>query len=220
MPAEVGSAPISTARAQTRGRGAFRFEELTFHPVQSEDRDAVDYVSLSDGEHQLMQILGVFAMVDEPNVLFLLDEPESHLNPEWRVRFMSDVMALPTKDGKREDAGGGSASQDVVITTHAPFVPSDTPRNRILIFKRNEDQQDGSKVKVLRPNIQTFGAKYEEILAECFGVAPPISDQPMALIKELLQSEDAENVEAGLRKLGPSVERVKLADHLEQLKDD
>ena len=198
----------------------FRFEELTFHPAQSEGRDAVDYVSLSDGEHQLMQILGVFAMVDEPNVLFLLDEPESHLNPEWRVRFMSDVNALPTMDGKREDAGGGSAAQDVIITTHAPFVPSDTPRSRTLIFKRNEDQQDGTKVKVLRPNIQTFGAKYEEILAECFGVAPPISDQPMALIKDLLQSEDAESVEAGLRQLGPSVERVKLADHLEQLKDD
>ncbi len=198
----------------------FRFEELTFYPEPSEGRGAVDYVSLSDGEHQLMQILGVFAMVDEPNVLFLLDEPESHLNPEWRVRFMSDVKALPTRDGRREEAGGGSASQDVMITTHAPFVPSDTPRNRTLIFKRNEDQREGGRVNVLRPNIQTFGAKYEEILSECFGVSPPISDQPLALIKKLLQSENAENVEAGLRKLGPSIERVKLADHLEKLKDD
>ena len=198
----------------------FRFEELTFYPAEDWRQGAVDYVSLSDGEHQLVQILGVFAMVDEPNVLFLLDEPESHLNPEWRVKFMSDLEALPTSGGKREKPGNASAAQEVLITTHAPFITSDTPRNRTLIFKRSEEADGEMKVKVLRPNIQTFGAKYDEILAECFGVFPPISAQPRAMIKKLLRSDDPVHVEAGLQQLGPSVERVKVADHLQQLKDE
>ena len=52
----------------------FRFEQVTFRADKSSR--TVDYVSLSDGEHQLVEILGVFAMIKERNVLFLLDEPE------------------------------------------------------------------------------------------------------------------------------------------------
>ena len=66
----------------------FRFEQVTFRAGGSD----VDYASLSDGEHQLAQILGVFAMVDQEKVLFLLDEPESHFNPPWRIKFAERVI--------------------------------------------------------------------------------------------------------------------------------
>lgn len=197
----------------------FRIEELTFCPSEQRPQDAVDYVSLSDGEHQLVQILGVFAMVDEPNVLFLLDEPESHLNPQWRVNFMSDLASLPTANGKRAEEGSAASAQEAFITTHAPFVPSDTPRNHTLVFRRSEPEDLApSAVMVSRPNIQTFGARYDEILEACFLVYPPISAQPLEVIDELMQSQDATEVEDGLKRLGPSTEKVKLIDHLQQLK--
>ena len=200
----------------------FRIEELTFRPLDEQGRGAVDYVSLSDGEHQLVQILGVFAMIDEPNVLFLLDEPESHLNPQWRVSFMQDLAALPTARGARAVDGNLSAAQEVLITTHAPFVPSDTPRSRILIFRRAEsdEEKSSSAVMVTRPDIQTFGAKYDEILEACFQVYPPISAQPREVIGELMQSQDPEAVEEGLKQLGPSIQKIKLIDHLNDIKGD
>src|SRR5262245_488185 len=68
----------------------FRFERVNF--FAQDDGEIVDYVSLSDGEHQLAQILGMFGMVSLSNALFLLDEPESHFNPQWCVKFMTHVL--------------------------------------------------------------------------------------------------------------------------------
>ena len=46
----------------------FRFERVSF--VSKDSNEVVDYVSLSDGEHQLGQLLGTFCMLSSPNVLF------------------------------------------------------------------------------------------------------------------------------------------------------
>jgi len=203
----------------------FRFEEITFHAARRGEvgeAEPVDYVSLSDGEHQLVQMLGVFSMVDEPNVLFLLDEPDSHLNPVWRVKFMSQLAKAPTARGTRENAGALAGAQDVLITTHAPFVPSDLPRDQVIIFRRPDEseQQDVADlgVRARRPDIQTFGASYDRILEQCFGVSPPISQQSQEVIEALLESSDPQEVEAGLQTLGPSVERIQVIDHLDELK--
>jgi len=193
----------------------FKFEQVTFRTTRPVDRDStVDYVSLSDGEHQLAQVVGVFAMVSEPEVLFLLDEPESHFNPQWRVDFLSRLMRVPTEDGTRDDPDG-PRSQEVLLTTHAPFVPSDMPRERVIIFERSEDG-----IAPRNPDIQTFGASYEEILDHCFRVHPPISNLSMKTINELKQSEDVAEVRQGIEELGPSVEKVLLVDHLRQLQQD
>ncbi len=114
----------------------FRFERVVFSA--SGAQGLVDYVSLSDGEHQMAQLLGTMCMVSFPNALFLLDEPESHFNPQWRVKLLSKVLALPTVCGIREEHGP-AAMQDCLLTTHSPFVPSDMPKERVFIFSKNAD---------------------------------------------------------------------------------
>lgn len=188
----------------------FRFEQVTFR-ADGASR-TVDYVSLSDGEHQLVEILGVFAMLKERNVLFLLDEPESHFNPQWRVAFMSRLRDVPTDEGSRTELADATA-QEVILTTHAPFVPSDMRRENVVIFER----VDG-KIIPRAPDIETFGASYEEILEHCFRVEPPISDIARAEIRGLMTSDDASRIEAAVPRLGPSVEKVLLLDHLRALK--
>ncbi len=147
----------------------FRFDQVQFKSSQREK--VVEYVSLSDGEHQLLQILGIFSMLSFSNVLFLLDEPESHLNPHWRVKFISRLLDLPTKGGKRNaEKKNQVVEQDCLLTTHAPFVPSDMSRDKVFIFGKDKDD-----VKVTHPNIETFGTTFDTILEECFSVRPPIS---------------------------------------------
>lgn len=188
----------------------FRFEQVRFRPKIGDG--VVDYVSLSDGEHQLAQILGTMCMASFANVLFLLDEPESHFNPQWRVKFISRLMDLPTASGKRGEAGGAAAQQDCLLTTHSPFVPSDMSRENVLIFKKSE-----SAVEVRRPNIETFGTTFDTILEECFDVRPPMSEVPRREIEDLMKSQDREAIKAGITRLGDSVEKVFLMDHLRQL---
>lgn len=188
----------------------FRFEQVRFK--SDHGKGVVDYVSLSDGEHQLAQILGTMCMASLPNVLFLLDEPESHFNPQWRVKFVSRLMSLPTANGKREKGGALVARQDCLMTTHSPFVPSDMGRQSVLIFGKSD-----AGVQVRRPNIETFGTTFDTILEECFDVRPPMSDVPRLEIERLMKSRDRGAIKAGIAKLGDSVEKVFLMDHLRQL---
>lgn len=188
----------------------FRFEQVRFLPRSG--KGVVDYVSLSDGEHQLAQILGTMCMASSANALFLLDEPESHFNPQWRVKFISRLMDLPTANGERGAESSCSALQDCLLTTHAPFVPSDMARQNVLIFEKGD-----GVVNIRRPRIETYGTTFDTILAECFGVSPPISEVPRREISELMESSDPQQVRAGIARLGDSVDKVFLMDHLQQL---
>ena len=188
----------------------FRFERVSF--IAQAGGEVVDYVSLSDGEHQLGQLLGTFGMLSFPNVLFLLDEPESHFNPQWRVKFISRILDLPTNDGARKVVSNAS-EQECLLTTHSPFVPSDMPRDKVFIFSKNEE----GKVVVRHPNIETYGTTFDTIVEECFGVRPPISQVPLEEIKQLKESNDPKEIKDGIERLGYSVEKAFLADRLRRL---
>ncbi|AZQ49527.1 restriction system-associated AAA family ATPase [Burkholderia cenocepacia] len=190
----------------------FRFERVVFNAADK--KGTVDYVSLSDGEHQLAQLFGTMSMVSFSNALFLLDEPESHFNPKWRVKLLSRVLELPTATGKRMDESP-AARQDCLLTTHSPFVPSDMPRERVLIFSKNTES---GSIETRHPDIETFGTTFDAILAECFDIRPPISDVPKAIIEKLSESNDPEVIEDGMKSLGDSVEKIMLADRVRQLK--
>lgn len=190
----------------------FRFERVNFRAAGN--NQIVDYVSLSDGEHQLAQLLGTFCMLSYSDVLFLLDEPESHFNPQWRVKFISRLLDLPTAHGTRR--GDSVASQqDALLTTHAPFVPSDMQRDKVLIFGK---EKEGIVVK--RPDIETFGSTFDAILDVCFDVRPPFSEEPRKKIKELMRSKNSKKILEGMEHLGPSVDKAFLADHLRQLNEE
>jgi len=191
---------------------AFRFEQVQFNSDQSEE--PVDYVSLSDGEHQLTQILGIMCMASSKNTLFLLDEPESHFNPKWRSEFITKLLKIGTVNGAREKMQESSL-QECLLTTHSPFVPSDMKRENVLIF--NKSSEDGT-IHTRMPRIETFGATFDTILEECFKVNPAMSAIPKAEIERLLSSEDIEEITTALQGLGDSVDRLYLADRVRTLR--
>jgi hypothetical protein len=88
------------------------------------------------------------------------------------------------------------------------------PRDRVFIF--GKDAGTGI-VTVRRPDIETYGTTFDAILDECFGVRPPISEGPRQDIQKWMESNDPEEIKAGMERLGHSVEKVFLADRLRQL---
>jgi restriction system-associated AAA family ATPase len=183
----------------------FKIEEVRFKKAgpfgQTSD---VDYVSLSDGEHQQAQLFGIVAMFRDPNTLFLLDEPESHFNPQWRAKLVTRIMTLPVQ---------GLGNQEFILTTHAPFVPSDMHRDQVRIFSKVDD-----KIGARKPEIETFGATYDTILSHCFDVDPPISELAQKSIQKLKKTGSIEEIEHEMPRLGSSVEKALLADRLFELK--
>jgi restriction system-associated AAA family ATPase len=189
----------------------FRFEWVRF--INEGAGKKVGYVSLSDGEHQLMQILSTLCMLSSPNILFLLDEPESHFNPQWRVKFISKILDLPTNNGNRREISE-SSKQDFLLTTHSPFVPSDMHKEKVFIFSKNVGE-----IEVDNPDIETFGATFDTIIEKCFHVRPPISQVSRDQINELMASENPEEIREGIQHLGSSVEKAFLADRIRELKN-
>lgn len=164
----------------------------------------VDYLSLSDGEHQFLNVFGTILMIHQDNCLFLLDEPETHFNPKWRRTFISILNKL-TEERK----------QDMFITSHSPFVISDTKRENVFIFRRENDN-----ITISDPIEETYGASFDEILKMAFDIKIPISEASLEVIQDLEKSESVEEIEKGIIELGESAELSSLHRRIDFLKNN
>jgi restriction system-associated AAA family ATPase len=159
--------------------------------------------ALSDGENQFLHTLGLCTLYRDSNVLFLLDEPDTHFNPDWRSKFITLL-----KDCLPGDAS--SAGHDMLVTTHAPFLISDSKPEKVLVFKK----ADGA-VTISRPEYNTFGASINKITMKTFDKKETIGDVAHSTLKDLRKrfdnGEGREQVLAEIdRRLGDSVEKVLL----------
>lgn len=161
---------------------------------------------LSDGEHQLLHSLGLCLLFRETNSLFLLDEPETHFNPDWRANFISRLrQCLP---------GNGEFAQEMLITTHTPFLISDSKPEKVLVFVKDEA---AGAVSIESPGFNTFGASINKItMSKVFGKYETIGGRAEALLNGLRTRfengrEDRHALISEIdRKLGDSVEKILL----------
>lgn len=170
--------------------------------LQLSNEQVIDYLSLSDGEHQFFNIFGTIIMVNHNNSLFLLDEPETHFNPKWRRLFISHLKNL-TKDRK----------QDLFLTSHSPFIVSDTPKESVYIFERESKDH----ISVRPPDQETFGASLDHILRMAFDMQEVMSEEALQTIKALKEETDPAKIEEGIEKLGESSQLMPLYRRIEML---
>lgn len=184
----------------------FEKERLRFrlHNVRLKCRNSrqVEYRKLSDGEHQLLQVLGSILLMDAPGTLFLLDEPETHFNPDWRSKFVR--LINKSVNSARE--------QELLLTTHSPFIITDCMRENVFVFSRDKN---GLVRKAVNPGIKTFGTAVSIITDEIFGRGGTLSDMSLEKIKEIKKMpmkslEDIQAAKEAARVLGDSPEKVLL----------
>ncbi len=180
----------------------FSMNEITFW--KKDIAQPIHYKQLSDGEHQLLHVLGAIILFDTEGTLFLLDEPETHFNPEWRSKFVSLMNQAITE--KRE--------QEIILTTHSPFIISDCKPERVFIFERNEKNE----VVYRKPDFNTFGASVSLIAEEVFNKRESIAElanQEIIAIKEKVKTlEDIDWAKGELMKFGESIEKFEAYNYL------
>ena len=176
-----------------------RFQFVKFSKVGVEE--PVMLKSLSDGEHQLLHALGFCLLFKNTNSLFLLDEPETHFNPDWRANFVTRLHQCfnETNNG-----------HEMLVTTHTPFLISDSRPEKVLVFNK----ADGI-VSVDNPKYNTLGASINKITMTTFGKRETIGAHAQTMMEDLRrrfeQGEDKEQLITEInRQLGDSVERVLL----------
>lgn len=175
-----------------------RFKFVKFR--KTDVAEPVMLKNLSDGEHQLLHTLGLCLLFKNTQSLFLLDEPETHFNPDWRANFVTRL----------HQSFNGSDSQEMLVTTHTPFLISDSRLEKVLVFNK----ADGV-VTVSHPDYNTLGASINKITMATFGKRETIGGHAQSMLDSLRQrfeqGEDKEHLIAEInRQLGDSVEKVML----------
>nr|WP_310135304.1 restriction system-associated AAA family ATPase [Burkholderia ambifaria] len=160
--------------------------------------------ALSDGEHQLVHTIGLCLLFRHESALFLLDEPETHLNPDWRASYVSTLRSALEADDESK-----AVMREVIFTSHSPFIVSDCKRDHVLIFSR--DLQ--GVVTWNTPSFNTFGASSNAITMQVFGQKETIGDYAAAKLQELrnqltLDGDPDDLIESANDLLGDSMEKI------------
>lgn len=158
---------------------------------------------LSDGEHQFLHSLGLCLLFKNESCLFLLDEPETHFNPDWKAKFISSIrhcFALEKTNTMRE----------MLITTHSPYLVSDSESKYVHVFVKDNETK---KVTCGFPEFQTLGTSVNKITLRIFNKPDTIGAYANSKIEELRKElEETKNKEQFLSKvrkeIGESVESM------------
>lgn len=96
----------------------------------------VNFTQLSEGELQMLTVLGLMRITRENHCLFLLDEPDTHLNPIWKLRYFDDIESVLGADENQVEQG----ESQILITTHDPMMVGSLKREQVHILRRRGDQ--------------------------------------------------------------------------------
>ena len=123
----------------------------------------VSFTHLSEGELQMLTVLGLMRITREDHCLFLLDEPDTHLNPIWKLRYFDDIEGVLTS----EDGTLVQGDSQILITTHDPMMVGSLKREQVHILRRN-----GSRTVVDIPDMHPQGMGVTGLLkSELFGLS-------------------------------------------------
>ena len=129
----------------------------------------VSFTQLSEGELQILTVLGLMRVTREAHCLFLLDEPDTHLNPIWKLRYFDDIEGVLS-------SGDGALVQgesQILITTHDPMMVGSLKREQVHILRR-----DGEKTMVAIPDEDPQGMGVTGLLkSDLFGLSSTLDSE-------------------------------------------
>lgn len=169
--------------------------------------------SLSDGELLWIGRMGLVLLarqMEADNCLFLLDEPDVHLNESWNIDFVSYLQELTTIPECKE-----GMHHNFLVTTHSSLLLTDAPHNQIFLFGRKN-----GKVQVRQIPISLFAASRNEVSQNMFQISAKIGSYADRESEEVLRKEeDPEKLIAYINQMGPGIRRFQLWDKYFELQE-
>jgi len=142
----------------------------------------ITFKELSEGEQQLLTVLGLLRFTKEDESLILLDEPDTHLNPLWKWKYMNLL----------EEYSGKDDSSQILMTTHDPLVIGGLKKEEIRIFQSSKsidnEGKEYQKIETFQPDFDPKGLGVAGILTSEFFNLPSTLDEDT--LKELNERND------------------------------
>jgi predicted ATPase len=170
---------------------------------------SLTFRELSEGEQQLLTVVGLIRFTREQESLFLLDEPDTHLNPAWGMEYLETLRGI---------AAAGSDSQ-IVIATHDPLMIAGLSKEQVVVMER--DTETG-RIVADHPEIDPRGMGVSGILkSSMFGLRTTLDLPTQAKLDERFElvanAHRSEEDEKRLRELS---EELSDAGFAQDFRDD
>jgi len=139
-------------------------QEIRIRVKKTNINQDITFKELSEGEQQLLTVLGLLKFTGDEESLILLDEPDTHLNPLWKWRYISLL----------EDVVHKPESTQIIMCTHDPLVIGGLKKEEIRIFYDDPKQK---KIVTFEPSFDPKGLGVAGILTSDFFGLPTTLDK-------------------------------------------
>jgi predicted ATPase len=138
--------------------------EVSVRVKVSSSGQPLTFRELSEGEQQLLTVLGLLKFTGGKDSLFLLDEPDTHLNPAWAAKYLKFL---------REFVPNHETSH-LLMVTHHPLAIAELDKGQIQVMSRADDGQ----VYAQEPEESPKGMGINLILrSDMFGLKTTLDDE-------------------------------------------
>jgi len=135
----------------------------------------ITFHQLSEGEQQLLMVLGLMRFTKSHQSLVLLDEPDTHLNPHWSVEYLKDLTRVMSDNAQESSE---QQTSQILIATHDPLVIASLVKEQVHLLKR--DAQTGA-CKWVPASVNPRGLGFTGILtSEMFGFRSDLDPETLA----------------------------------------
>lgn len=132
---------------------------------------ALSVRELSEGEQQLFTVLGLMRFTKDAESIYLLDEPDTHLNPAWGLHYMEFLR----------DIGLADEDSHTIIATHDPLVVAGLRKEQIRILYRDES----GHVRAVQPDEDPKGKGVAAVLtSDLYGLESQLDLETQDLLEE------------------------------------
>jgi len=160
--------------------------------------DSIHTRQLSEGEQQLLTVLGLMRFTRDAESLYFLDEPDTHLNPAWGVDYLEYLREIGEID----------RDSHTILATHDPLLVSGLCKNEIRVLHRNEKGQIVAK----EPDESPRGRGVAGVLTSpLFGLESQLDPYSLRVLKQIYEISSKEKYPSqqrdleDLRKLVPGL---------------
>jgi energy-coupling factor transporter ATP-binding protein EcfA2 len=152
------------------------FVSASYQLVGRTQDEPFDFDQLSEGEKQLLAVLGAIELTNRPDNLVLLDEPDTHLNPKWTWDYPSMLTEAFDAEQQRRSM--------VLVATHTPIMISGMTSDQVLLAQ----PPSGGATEFKRPRRDPRGQGIANLLcsSEYFDLPSSLDKETQKLMDERL----------------------------------
>jgi predicted ATPase len=166
------------------------FREISIWVTRTGDTSGdIDFSDLSDGERQLLMVLGLIRVSRGKEALFLLDEPDTHLNPAWQLTYL-DLIREWTEVAADED------KCQIIMTSHNPLTIAALEAKEVRIMSSGDD----GTIYVEPPYVDPKGLGFAGVLTDIFGLSSSLDKPTQLLIDRRNELAREENLTSAMAK--------------------